>query len=978
MFLKRIELQGFKSFADKTIIQFEQDITGIVGPNGCGKSNVNDAIRWVLGEQSVKSLRSGTSMSDIIFSGSEYRKPVNMAKVTLVFDNTEHIFDSEFEELEITRQLQRSTNEASYFINKTPCRLKDINELIMDTGLGRDSLSIITQGNISSFADAKPEDRRSLFEEAAGVSKYKKRKKVSLQKLEQTQDNLNRLQDILDEIERQLGPLEKQAKKAEKFVELRDQLAKIEISVLVEEVDSLQNKVQELQKELLENQALYTSKEATMNQQDLESDSLRKEMYALDKQINELQAKYTKAMEDSYKLEKRKIEMDEKRKYALAQANRQERLAQLKQIVSEAKFEYEDRKDRLNKKRVELKLHSQNLESLKAKENRAHYETGQAQSIYQTLLNRKQVLENMAKAPYTHQQGVKAVMSAKQSLPGIEGTISELLSAHDNMAMAINSALGGAIYNIVARDEEAARYAINFLKRNRSGRATFLPMSVCKARYANETQDTIARNTRGFICWAHEAVDFDAKYNDVVARLLGNIAIVDNLENANECAKRLRYQVKIVTLDGDIVHSGGSMTGGHNKSQGSPFTMKQELETIEAQIEGQKFKVQTALEEERAYQKRMQDESDQIVQIRIELAKLENIFAAKKEKYDSLMDEYKQLAPDEQQEDTKMEEDEIVVQMSKMHAYVDELTASIQTLRQKRFDVGNEVEKMENQVRLIRREISSLQGDIHRIEMDLVKIKTRQENALMRLNSDYQMTYEFALTKKEDIDIEQAKDEVVQLRQAIHKLGNVNLDAPQEFEELKERFDFMSHQKEDLESASEQIRGAIAEMDETMKTQFSDMFHKINSELDGVIKAMFGGGKAKLSMVDPDDILNTGIDIDVQPPGKLVKNISSFSGGEKALIAISVLFAILKARRMPLCIFDEVEAALDQANVERFAKYLSHYRGQSQFIVVTHRPGTMEQCDTLYGVTMQKDGVSKVLMVKLQDALSITGEEEEK
>lgn len=977
MFLKRIELQGFKSFADKTVIQFEQDITGIVGPNGCGKSNVNDAIRWVLGEQSVKSLRSGSSMSDIIFSGSEYRKPVNMAKVTLVFDNTEHIFDSEFEELEITRQLQRSTNEASYFINKTPCRLKDINELIMDTGLGRDSLSIITQGNISSFADAKPEDRRSLFEEAAGVSKYKKRKKVSLQKLEQTQDNLNRLQDIIDEIERQLGPLEKQAKKAEKFLSLRDQLSKIEISVLVEEIDSLQSKVQELQKELLENQALYTSKEATMNQQDLESESLRKEMYALDKQINDLQAKYTKAMEDSYQLEKRKIEMDEKRKYALAQADRQERLAQLKQIVAEAKFEYEDRKDRLDKKKAELDLHSQNLDNFKAKESRAHYETGQAQSIYQSLVNRKQVLENMAKAPYAHQQGVKAVMDAKKSLHGIEGTISELLSAHDNMAMAINSALGGAIYNIVARDEEAARYAINFLKRNRSGRATFLPMTVCKARYANETQDTIAKNTKGFICWAYEAVECDPKYNDVVSRLLGNIAIVDTLENANECAKRLRYQIKIVTTDGDIVHSGGSMTGGHNKSQGSPFTMKQELDNIEAQIEGQKFKVQTAQDEERAYQKRIKDESDQIVQIRIELAKLENIYATKKEKYESLLDEYKQLAPEEEQ-DAAMEEDEIVVQMSKMHAYVDEITSNIQTLRQKRLDTGNEVEKLENQVRMIRREISSLQGDIHHIEMDLVKIKARQENSLMRLNSDYQMTYEFAKTKKEEIDIEQARDEVVELRQAIQKLGNVNLDAPQEFEELKERFDFLSHQKEDLENASKQILSAIEEMDETMKTQFADMFNKINKELDGVIKSMFGGGKAKLSMVDPDDILNTGIDIDVQPPGKLVKNISSFSGGEKALIAISVLFAILKARRMPLCIFDEVEAALDQANVERFAKYLSHYRGQSQFIVVTHRPGTMEQCDTLYGVTMQKDGVSKVLMVKLQDALSITEKEEEK
>lgn len=347
MFLKRIELQGFKSFADKTVIQFDHDITGIVGPNGCGKSNVNDAIRWVLGEQSVKSLRSGTSMSDIIFSGSEYRKPVNMAKVTLVFDNSSHIFDSEFEEIEITRQLQRANNEASYFINKTPCRLKDINELVMDTGLGRDSLSIITQGNISSFADAKPEERRSLFEEAAGVAKYKKRKQVSLRKLEKTKENLDRVQDIMDELERQLRPLKNQAEKAKKFQVYQEELSQIEVSVLVEQIANYHTKIQTIQRQLAQNQTNYVDQESQLDKLDEQIDTMRKEMYQLDAKINTKQGQYTQAMAESVQLEKRKIELDEKRKYALSQADQKERARQLAQMLTEAKYEYEDRAKRL-------------------------------------------------------------------------------------------------------------------------------------------------------------------------------------------------------------------------------------------------------------------------------------------------------------------------------------------------------------------------------------------------------------------------------------------------------------------------------------------------------------------------------------------------------------------------------------------------------------------------------------------------------
>lgn len=975
MFLKRIELQGFKSFADKTVIQFDQDITGIVGPNGCGKSNVNDAIRWVLGEQSVKSLRSGTNMSDIIFSGSEYRKPVNMARVTLVFDNSTRVFDSDFDEIEITRQILRANNEASYFINKTPCRLKDINDLVMDTGLGKDSLSIITQGNISSFADAKPEDRRSLFEEAAGVAKYKKRKKISLSKLEQTKENLDRLQDILDELERQIGPLEKQAKKAEKYISLREKLSKIEISVLVEDIDQYNEKINQINKELFDIQAMHTSENAELLKQETRLESIRKEMYALDKQINELQGKYTKAMEENYQLERRKIEQDEKRKYMLKVADKKARQKEIQAMLEEARFEYQDRHQRLMQTQQDLNNRRNIVNDLKTKISKARYESDQANNILTQLQNRRQVLENMMKQPFAHQQGVRSVMQARNSLSGVYGVVSELLIAHADKALAVNAALGGSIYQIITKNEADARNAISFLKRNRSGRATFLPLSVCHPRKMNEQVITIASTSPGFLGFASECVDCKEIFDPVKERLLGNVIVVDTLQNANETAKRLRYAYKIVTLDGDIVHTGGSMTGGVTKNQSTPVTMRQELDTINSKIEGQKIKADSCLNETDILTQKLQKENDAIVTLQIELAKLENIYATKKAKYDSILAEYQELGVDIE-ENAELAQDDLVVQMSKMHAVLDSLSLEIQSLRQSRFDKGNDAEQLENQIRLVRREMNSKQSQIHNYEMEIVKVKTQLENALNRLSTDYEMTYEYALTKKEDVEIESAKEEVIQLRQAISRLGNVNLDAPNEYKEVKERFDFMTSQKEDLEKASQQILAAIDEMDQTMISQFTDMFNKINAELDGVFKAMFGGGRASLSMVDPDDVLNTGIDIDVQPPGKMVKNIQTFSGGEKALIAISVLFAILKARTMPLCIFDEVEAALDQANVERFARYLSHYRGQSQFIAVTHRPGTMEQCDTLYGVTMQKDGVSKVLKVQLKDAVHIAKEEE--
>ena len=979
MFLKRIELQGFKSFADKSIITFDSDVTGIVGPNGCGKSNINDAIRWVLGEQSVKSLRGGSSMSDIIFSGSAQRKAVNLAEVTLVFDNTRRFFDVAYDEVEITRRLHRQNNEAEYLINKTSCRLKDITDLVMDTGLGRDSLSIITQGNISSFAEAKPEERRALFEEAAGVAKYKKRKNTSLSKLKNTQENLSRLEDIILELERQVNPLRRQAKKADQYLKYKEELSRIEINVIVDEIERLNTQIAEMEKERFELDSRCAMQQTTIQVQDVENEEQRKEMYALDREINQLQGEYSRAMDESARLERRKVELDEKRKYALEHANAKERARELRGMLEEAKFEYEDRRKRKADMDASLALARKQIASLEEEAGRSRMELESAQELYQRLLNRRDVLKNLMKEPYTHQQGVRSVMNAKASLPGIEGVVSELLGAMENYENAISNALGGAMYHIVSADERAARGAIAFLKKNRGGRATFLPMSVLKPRHVAKEQLFVAQHCEGFLGCASEFVEYDMRYDILAKALLGNVLVCDQLEHANELAKRLHYGFKIVTLDGDIVHRGGSMPRGTTKNATTPVNVQRELRQVNENLEGQYMKVSDLRAQFKALSSKRENQSTQMVQLQIAAAQLDSVLQVKRGKYESLLADYEQIAPEnrDEEEQSVSLDDELIAGISALHSRIDELNTQMRTKRERRMKAGSEVERREQSIRALRRELAQLQAQMQHLDVESAKAQTRQENMIERLNTEYEITVEYAQTQRTDIDMAGARERVRELRSLISALGNVNLDAPREFEEINERYTFLTAQRKELQEASNKILKAIDEMDEVMVRQFSEMFTRINKELDGVFKALFGGGRASLVMVDPDDVLNTGIDIDVQPPGKLVKNIRTFSGGEKALIAISVLFAILKARTMPLCVFDEVEAALDQANVERFARYLNHFRGESQFIVVTHRPGTMEQCDTLYGVTMQQNGVSTLLKVQLQDAMEIVDKEKE-
>lgn len=973
MFLKRIEIQGFKSFADRSVISFEHPITGIVGPNGCGKSNISDAIRWVLGEQSVKSLR-GSSMSDVIFQGSADRRSVNMAEVTLVFDNQNHSLNSDQPEIEITRRIYRSGNEAQYLINRVQVRLKDVLDLILDTGLGRDSLSMISQGNISSFAEAKPIERRAIFEEAAGVAKYKKRKMESLSKLERTNDNIERAMDIFSELERQVSPLKRQAKKAEIYKEKKKQLEEIEIAVLVQEIKSCNDQLEECRQKLFELESEKLMYETTIQVHETANAEGKKEMVSLDIEINRLQDEMLKVINEIQILETRKVEIDEKRKYALEVGNSEEREKQLRELLNEAKFEFEDRQKRYSDIDTEIKLLSENLTktAMSYAEYNQEYE-GQS-SILRRLINRKEVLESLIKQPFNSQAGVRAIIENQHSLQGVLGVVAQVLKPHKGYEEAISTALGGALYNIVTTDESAARNAIEFLKRNQSGRATFLPLRVMKAHTIRPEHEMIAKNASGYLGVAGDFVDCDECFDAIVGNLLDNVLITENLKDANGLAEMLRFQYKIVTLDGDVVHRGGSMTGGKARNSNSIMTNQKEYDEIDSKIVSQQAKVDLAFKQLNEVKKQRSNIEANLTQLHINSAQLEPVVEAKRAKYERLKNEYEQLNPQHIEEGNSFADD-LIVQLNQAYSRRDEITTVIRRKREDRVKLSQDVERKEQQIRQNRKKLEESNRLEREVQIDKTRSETRLETTLNRLTSEYQMTYEFALEKSGNEPLENAKEEVIRLRHEIEALGNVNMNAPEEFEEVNERYEFMNKQIEDLKNSREKLLNAIDEMDEVMIKQFKETFDAINGELQETFMILFGGGKAKLVLEDPNDILNTGIDIDVQPPGKAVQNIRLFSGGEKSLIAICVLFSILKVRNVPLVIFDEVEAALDQANVERFAKYLTKFSNETQFLVITHRPGTMTQCDILYGVTMQKQGVSQMLKVELTDAIDMADEE---
>ena len=1179
MYLKEIEIQGFKSFADKTKVIFDQGVTAVVGPNGSGKSNITESLRWALGESSVKSLRGG-KMPDVIFAGTESRKPLNYASVVVTLDNNDGFIKDAGQEIRVERHIYRS-GDSEYKIDGKKVRLRDIHDLFLDTGLGRDSFSIISQGKVEEIFNSKPEERRAIFEEAAGVLKYKTRRKETESKLQQTQDNLDRLEDIIYELDNQIKPLKKQAENARKFLDLEGQRKAIYLDVLVaqitenkaelelteeelaqvqelltsyyqkrekleEENQNLKKQRQDLQAEMAKDQgslmdltslisdlerklalSKLESEQVALNQQEAQArlaaledkrKSLSKEksdkesslalleenLIQNNQKLNRLEAELLAFSDDpdqmiellrerfvallqeeadvSNQLTRIENELENSRQLSQKQADQleklKEQLASAKEKASQQEAELETAKEQVQKLLADYQVCAKEQE-----EQKTSYQAQQSQLFdrLDSLKNkqaRAQSLENILRNHSNFYAGVKSVLQEKDRLGGIIGAVSEHLTFDVRYQTALEIALGASSQHIIVEDEESATRAIDFLKRNRAGRATFLPLTTIKARtISSQNQDAIA-SSPGFLGMADELVTFDTRLESIFKNLLATTAIFDTVEHARAAARQVRYQVRMVTLDGTELRTGGSYAGGANRQNNSIF-IKPELEQLQKEIAEE----EASLRSEEASLKTLQDEMARLTerleaiksqgeQARIQeqglslayqqtsqqVEELETLWKLQEEELNRLSDgdwqvdkeKYQErlatIASDKQNLEAEIEEiksnknaiqeryqtlqEEVaqarllktelqgqkryeVADIERLGKELDNLDLEqdeIQRLLQEKVDniekvdtelLSQQAEEAKNQKTnlqqgLIRKqfELDDIEGQLDdiashldqarqqneewirkqtRAEAKKEKISERLRHLQSQLTDQYQISYTEALEKAHELEnLNLAEQEVQDLEKAIRSLGPVNLDAIEQYEEVHSRLDFLNSQSDDILSAKNLLLETITEMNDEVKERFKSTFEAIRESFKVTFKQMFGGGQADLILTE-GDLLTAGVEISVQPPGKKIQSLNLMSGGEKALSALALLFSIIRVKTIPFVILDEVEAALDEANVKRFGDYLNRFDKDSQFIVVTHRKGTMAAADSIYGVTMQESGVSKIVSVKLKDLESIEG-----
>lgn len=1177
MYLKEIEIQGFKSFADKTKVVFDKGVTAVVGPNGSGKSNITESLRWALGESSVKSLRGG-KMPDVIFAGTESRKPLNYASVVVTLDNNDGFIKNAGQEIRVERHIYRS-GDSEYKIDGKKVRLRDIHDLFLDTGLGRDSFSIISQGKVEEIFNSKPEERRAIFEEAAGVLKYKTRRKETESKLQQTQDNLDRLEDIIYELDNQIKPLEKQAENARKFLDLEGQRKAIYLDVLVaqikenkaeldsteeelaqvqelltsyyqkrekleEENQTLKKQRQDLQAEMAKDQgslmdltslisdlerklalSKLESEQVALNQQEAQArlaaledkrKSLRNEksdkeislalleenLIQNNQKLNRLEAELLAFSDDpdqmiellrerfvallqeeadvSNQLTRIENELENSRQLSQKQADQleklKEQLATAKEKASQQKAELETAKEQVQKLLADYQAIAKEQE-----EQKTSYQAQQSQLFdrLDSLKNkqaRAQSLENILRNHSNFYAGVKSVLQEKDRLGGIIGVVSEHLTFDVHYQTALEIALGASSQHIIVEDENAATKAIDFLKRNRAGRATFLPLTTIKARtISSQNQDAIAASP-GFLGMADELVTFDTRLESIFKNLLATTAIFDTVEHARAAARQVRYQVRMVTLDGTELRTGGSYAGGANRQNNSIF-IKPELEQLqkeiaeeEASLRSEETSLKTLQDEMARLTERLEAIKSQGEQARIQeqglslayqqtsqqVEELETLWKLQEEELNRLSDGEWQADKEKCQErlatiasdkqNLEAEIDEIKSNKNAIQERYQNLQEEVAQARllktelqgQKRYEVadierlGKELdnlnieqeeiqrllqEKVDNlekvdtdllsqqaeeaktqktnlQQGLIRKqfELDDIEGQLDdiashldqarqqneewirkqtRAEAKKEKVSERLRHLQIQLTDQYQISYTEALEKAHELEnLNMAEQEVQDLEKAIRSLGPVNLEAIDQYEEVHSRLDFLNSQRDDILSAKNLLLETITEMNDEVKERFKSTFEAIRESFKVTFKQMFGGGQSDLILTE-GDLLTAGVEISVQPPGKKIQSLNLMSGGEKALSALALLFSIIRVKTIPFVILDEVEAALDEANVKRFGDYLNRFDKDSQFIVVTHRKGTMAAADSIYGVTMQESGVSKIVSVKLKDLESI-------
>ncbi len=982
MYLKRIIANGFKSFADKINIELNNGITSIVGPNGSGKSNVVDAVRWVLGEQSIKSLRGDGSATDVIFSGSKSRKPSNSASVTLIFDNKDKYLKVPYDEIEITRRVYRdSTNE--YFLNNERVRLKDITNLLLDSGIAKESFNIISQGKVEEIISSKPESRRVIFEEAASVLKYRKRKEEALKKLERTHDNMSRVNDIINELKNQVEPLKEQRDKAKIYLEKQEELEHIEVALITHDITDInfkyldaKEKIETLNKELLEISVTNNKKEAKIEEYKLKINELEKEINILNEELLE---KITL----TEKLNSEKTIIVERKKYDVEDTKLHDNILNLKEKELELKNDIKKLEEETNLKQEELKKIKEELEKIEKeieeeKTKKINLEFNLSSKLREKNKLQEDIndLKEKIESNGNLQPQVKAVLN-NIKLNGIHNIIGNLIEVEENLSLAITTSLGLAAQYVVVEDEMVAKEAIKYLKQNNLGRVTFFPLNIIKPKYVEDNIIKELENLKGFVGVAKNLIKYDKKYSNIIENQLGNVIVVDNIDNANIISKKINYRYKIVTLDGELLHIGGSITGGNDRRKNNIIGIKYELENniklLEKKIEEIKIiedKINTndynykALEDKLYLINREKINKEEYINIKLNTLKdykikLENI--------------EKELNGTNNLLNNTLTEEENKI-LGKYYEAIDsknKCELKLEALKKEKVNLNNELEEYESNLKRENSSYNLKNKELKDLEIDVNRMDVKLDNLLNKLNETYSLTYEKAIsTYKLELEEEEARNKVSILKRDIKDLGNINVDAIEEYDKVSERYEFLLNQQEDLNKAEDTLLLIIKEMDEVMEREFLKTFKVIKENFKETFKELFKGGTADLKLTDENNILETGIEIVASPPGKSLKSISLLSGGEKTFTAISLLFAILKSRKVPFCILDEVEAALDEVNVDSFGNYLKKLQEKTQFILITHKKRTMEYADILYGITMQESGVSKLVSVKLEEVKS--------
>ena len=980
MYLKEIVASGFKSFADKLDIKLDDKTTCIVGPNGSGKSNVVDAVKWVLGEQSVKTLRGEGSMSDVIFSGSKTRNPLNVASVELIFDNSDHFLNVPYTELSIKRRVYRS-GENEYYLNGEKCRLKDISNLLLDTGMGKESFNIISQGEVDKILSNSPNDRRVIFEEAAGILKYKKRKEEALRKLDRTHNNIDRVNDIIGELETQVEPLKEQSEKAKIYLENKKGLDNYEVALLAYDIENLNidlNRVKQ-EKEKLEKEVMTLSNETSSSDaKDLEEankiEKLEKEQTSLQRRLLEVTEMVEKIngeknlLQEKKKQQKEQSEIEEELRSTLEQKKKLE--GYLEKLQKEIEFIVLDSK----KKEESGQEISKHLDTEKKKKNMLLSDFSSHEqsiiSIEHKINSLKREIEEGGDLP----NSVRKVLNS--NLSGIHNTLGNLLSTEDKYVKALNIAISANKNFIITSDEPSAKKAINYLKDNHLGRATFFPLTVINSRYVDKDSLKLLEKEEDFIGILSDLIDYDKRYQNIIENQLGTVIISKDLDSATHLSHLVNKRYKVVSLDGDVVNVGGSLTGGSIYQAKSVILLKQDLKRLIEQkevLELELKEIKTELETVEQEMQKIEDKEFIISKEKVTMKeKYENKQAEINEQKRLLEDINKTWSTLNAMSNNALSEKEQEL-IERYHALSAEKATLQVTIEQIRNDIEELRRKNEERIasdKLKNNTLRNLEKDLHEKEVLENRIEIKMDTMLETLNSDYELTFEKAkATTHLDVDPEEARQKVNSYKATIKRLGMVNLAAIEEYERVNTRYEFLTKQKEDLLKAEDTLLEIMNEMDDVMKEEFSNTFTQISKEFKQVFKELFGGGNAELKLTDPNNLLTTGVEIVASPPGKKLTTISLLSGGEKTLTAISLLFAILNVRTVPFCLFDEVEAALDEANVSEFGKYLNHYKNKTQFLIITHKKKTMEYANTLYGITMQESGVSKLVSVKLNEAV---------